>query len=387
MAWMKKIGRLLKMLGLVVQPTVLLFACAMNSAHSQSAQSAVTNLNRPDTWWRPIVSDTRSWSPRAYGFWVPSAYVQAPHTSPEVYLWKKTKNRFSPKMNMDAWQYDGYLKGFFGQEIIKLKKCIFSLDDSPDRYSEVRANPLSIRCITKNGQIQEYVSIGVSETDYRKLEGKPPMPVQGSSRLVLTSAVAEPSYVGDLQARWVNPKSEVYALDMGNDCDPLTYAMQALDSGGKVQWQRMFAAHGDLVKRSTGRSTKLYAYTDSCFGPGQYYMATPKFYSLTLNDGTALIDLGFGVLRIRVAEGRPDIIPPNVSVIEYADVMRMKHLIANVSHLDRCSISVITRQALPGADKALDCSNNGRTNYSDYMLLQAYVFPQLISRVVRGLNP
>lgn len=364
--------------------------CQAIHAHSPSTSS---HVSRPSVWWRAVPQR------ESHGFWIPARYEDAPYSSHEVYYWIPASSRFGEKR--------GSLLEFFSGKVIKFGgyEDVDRARRSETTYADGHARPLLRRVKPLHGPHFDLVSIEASRSaasghldDDDEALGKHVPKPRWPFRFLLSNISAigpvleefrnlDGTFRGVGQSErpdriWFTPSaSRSAATDSGISCDPLYWAVQARDQDGKILWRRMFAAHGPLLTASMGPSGKSEAdpYRDGCYRPGQYKMQSVSRVTVVLDDDTALMDLGFGVLRIRAREGRPDVMPSSVSVVEYADLMRLKQVLMDSvptsvhsptvrRSLSPATIAQATRQAqsLMAQDTA-----------AEYFVLQYFVFPQL----------
>jgi hypothetical protein len=326
----------------------------------------------PDVWWRQVPAHLKGFGIRFLA--VEKAYELNPSESPEIYI---VMEKRPPNVRaMGAVDRVFAIQGFFSGRQWRVKHVDFGGESIPERFQLDDGHWLDL--VKQMHHADTYPALGGSD---KEVDGpKPVPPAKYLIERISAFGSLMPGVDDNPVTRWVKPSvNRTWAADQPlNGCDPVLWGLQSYDKDGKRLWQHVIAAFGKPAVKSLGKSGKGGAdpYYDGCWAPGQYEIFTPETFGPVLKDDALFTYIGNSVLRIRLQDGFPARMPPNVSIMNYAGVMRLKEVLNGAAY-ERFSLLT---------DAPKDDENRLRAityEYgfpNDYFAIQDYFFPQLAGK-------
>lgn len=326
-----------------------------------------------DVWWREIPSHLKA---KGFGLSylaVEKTYEANPSESPEIYM---VMERRSPSRQLKNAERVFAIQGFFSGKQLRVKQAVFGVENIPEKFRLSDG-----RWIELVNQVTDDDSWPSGGGHDKEVDGPKPVP---PNRFVVERITARGILMtyDDPVKKWVHPSVErAWALDQPVlNCDPFYWGLQAFDKDGKRLWQHVIAAYGKPVLKSLGKSGKSGAdpYCDGCWSPGQYEVVTSKTVGPTLRDDTLLVYVDDAVFRIRLKDGYPARMPSNVSIVKFANLMRLKEALSDGAFDFGATESIGVRRYRREIGPNIDRNN--------YFALQDFFFPQLAARRFPGVS-
>jgi hypothetical protein len=326
------------------------------------------DISYPDVWWREIPSHLKAKGFGVIFLGVEKSYEANPSDSPEIYMVMEKRN---PLRQLKNAERVFAIQEFFSGKQWRVKQVVFGDKKLPEKFR------------LSDGVLLELIPTAATpqpESEFEDMDNEEGQKTAPPARFGVQVVSAFTGLTSEVEAnpflKWVRPSVRRYTdLNAGIlSCDPFYWGLQAFDKEGKRLWQHVIAAYGKPVLKSLGKSGKSGAdpYIDGCWSPGQYEVDTSNTIGPTLRDDTLLLYVGDYLLRIRFKDGFPDRIPSNVSIVQYANVMRLKEALSDgaIDFFVNKAIGVwrYRREIAPNIDR------------NNYLALQGFFFPQLTAR-------
>lgn len=180
------------------------------------------------------------------------------------------------------------------------------------------------------------------------------------------------------------------------DCVPMLNGIEAVDQKDNVLWQRFVVARGPLISKPNVRDeiegNALYPYGPSCFTKNQFWFRSANTASVSLADGTIILSLGnLGAVRIRL-DGVPTPLPEHVRVFYFKSTMEFMRLIYQqrnqITHWT-FNESESGAKIIPifPASKPKSLEFDNPLLPANFIIMQYYLFPELLKKPAFSLNP